>query len=194
MLESILSTLRFKRIVKYIPKNAKVLDLGCGYKANFIKKISNKDCNCFGVDISVDKDINSDKVTLLSHDLNIELPFDDNSFDVVVSLANLEHLNNPKYVLNEINRVLRPGGKLLLTTPSIYAKPVLEFLSFKLHLISENEIRDHKNYFYKKMLVDMLAQAGFSSIKHKYFQVFMNNFIKAKKGNLSDSYLLELNK
>lgn len=180
-LEKILSWLRYRKIVKKIPQNSKILDLGCGYNANFIKEISYKNCKYTGIDISINTKLDSNNISLIKHDLNEKLPFDNEVFDVVISLANLEHLISPESNLNEIYRVLKPNGSLLLTTPSIYAKPILEFLSFKLHLISKNEIMDHKNYFNKDILLKMCKRTGFSSIKHKYFQFFMNNFIKAIK-------------
>lgn len=46
------------------------------------------------------------------------LPFDDNSFDVVVSFQVLEHVPDPDQFLNEIRRVLRRGGRAVLTTPN----------------------------------------------------------------------------
>ena len=64
---------------------------------------------------------------------------------------------------------------------SVYSKPVLEFLSFNLYLISEIEIRDHKTYFYKLMLLDMCRNAGYDSFEIKYFQIGMNIFLKAVK-------------
>ncbi|TSD03038.1 MAG: type 11 methyltransferase [Parcubacteria group bacterium Athens0714_26] len=129
----------------------------------------------------VNKNNLSPKISLISHDLNQVLPFEENSFDVAVSLANLEHLENPTKNINEIFRVLRPGGLLLLTTPTIYAKPVLEFLSFKLKIVSEEGVRDHKNYFTREKLIGILKNAGFASVRHRYFQLFMNSFIYARK-------------
>ena len=46
------------------------------------------------------------------------LAFDDASFDLVVMLDVIEHLPNPVGVLREVARVVRPGGRLLVTTPS----------------------------------------------------------------------------
>lgn len=45
------------------------------------------------------------------------LPFHDNSFDAVLSLAVLEHVRDPFQCANEISRVLKPGGKLFCTMP-----------------------------------------------------------------------------
>lgn len=46
------------------------------------------------------------------------LPFDDTSFDLVTMFQVLEHVGDPRAYLTEIQRLLRPGSTLLLTTPS----------------------------------------------------------------------------
>lgn len=52
-------------------------------------------------------------------DLNERLPFEASSFDGVVSIETIEHLENPWFFLREVSRVLRPGGFLVLTTPNV---------------------------------------------------------------------------
>ncbi|MEM1264222.1 MAG: class I SAM-dependent methyltransferase [Pseudomonadota bacterium] len=51
-------------------------------------------------------------------DLAERLPLDDDSVDFVVCQEGIEHVPNQLFVLEEFNRVLKPGGKLLLTTPN----------------------------------------------------------------------------
>jgi SAM-dependent methyltransferase len=54
-------------------------------------------------------------------DLNFEIdhfPIEDNSIDIAISLAVLEHLNDPALFLKEIFRVLKPGGLIYLSTPN----------------------------------------------------------------------------
>lgn len=47
-----------------------------------------------------------------------DLSFPDQSFDAVVSMETVEHVEDAERYLSEIHRVLRPGGKLLLSTPN----------------------------------------------------------------------------
>ena len=46
------------------------------------------------------------------------LPFADNVFDLVTSIETLEHIRDVQLALSEIRRVLRPGGRLAITTPA----------------------------------------------------------------------------
>ncbi|MCK5026105.1 MAG: methyltransferase domain-containing protein, partial [Nanoarchaeota archaeon] len=106
----------------------------------------------------------------------------DKSVDVIVSLAVLEHLENPLYILIELYRVLKEGGRIIITTPSPASKPILEFLAFNLKIISVEEIRDHKHYFNQKELRNIFKRAGFRDIKIKSFQFGLNNWLIARKG------------
>lgn len=47
------------------------------------------------------------------------LPFAEASFDVVLSMEGIEHFENPAAFLRECSRVLRTGGRLILTTPNV---------------------------------------------------------------------------
>ncbi len=181
ILEGFLSNLRFNKVIKHIPNNSRVLDVGGGYNSRLLQKIKDKISSGVGIDAHVSKNDFGPKIKLIESDLNKELPFPDHEFDVVISLANLEHLEYPRINAAEMFRVLKPGGLLLLTTPSVYAKPVLEFLSFKLKIVNEEEIRDHKNYFNKSILTKLFNEVGFSLVKHRYFEFFMNNFVYARK-------------
>lgn len=52
-------------------------------------------------------------------DLNFKLPYLDEIFDIVTSVETIEYLWNPFGCLNEFHRILKIGGKLILTTPNI---------------------------------------------------------------------------
>ncbi|MDO8511704.1 MAG: class I SAM-dependent methyltransferase [bacterium] len=179
-LEKILQYFRFKKIEKHIRKNVKLLDIGCGFSAPLLTRFSDKIQFGVGIDMAVDAS-NNQKIRLIKSNLNSPLPLESNYFDIVTSLATLEHLENPQLMLSEIFRVLKPHGTLLLTTPTKWSKPVLEILSYKLKLISIQEISDHKHYFDFTSLKELCHNHGFSGFIHQYFQCFMNNFVIAVK-------------
>jgi SAM-dependent methyltransferase len=63
-------------------------------------------------------DIRPTSTTTIVHDLEMGIPFPDNTFDEVFSKNNLEHLRNVGFHFDEIRRVLKPNGKLVLVTDS----------------------------------------------------------------------------
>jgi 2-polyprenyl-3-methyl-5-hydroxy-6-metoxy-1,4-benzoquinol methylase len=60
----------------------------------------------------------SGQVEWIEQDLNAPLPGRDGTFDVVVAPEVIEHLENPRFMLREIFRLLRPGGTAIVTTPN----------------------------------------------------------------------------
>jgi len=77
---------------------------------------SGHEVRCGDVDVSRFKvqGIECDQV-----DLNEPWPYTSSMFDYVVSIEAIEHLENPWHVVREANRVLKQGGKLIITTPNI---------------------------------------------------------------------------
>ena len=94
-----------------------LLDLGCGavplYGAyeGFVDKVTCIDWNESQHEL---------KHLDVSHDLNTPLPFDSDSFDTVICSDVIEHLHSPSLVFSEVARVLRSGGKLVLSVPFLY--------------------------------------------------------------------------
>ncbi len=68
----------------------------------------------------IDEDVVQDKnIQFKKIDLNASLPFGDHSLDFVINVEGLEHLENPHYTIKEFARVLKSGGKLIITTPNV---------------------------------------------------------------------------
>jgi len=176
LLEPFLRWLRLRKVISQIPPDAEILDVGCGTKAAFLKTIAPRIKQGVGIDFKVPT-TQSGNLKTTQMMLGGVLPFEDDSFDVVTMLAVLEHIEQEKPILQEIHRVLRDNGKLVVTVPSVWSQPVLEFLSYKLKIISEAEIRDHKRYYDRQKLRKVLVnESNFKEFKHQYFQCWMNNF------------------
>jgi ubiquinone/menaquinone biosynthesis C-methylase UbiE len=176
LLEPLLRWLRLGRVMAEVPQNSTILDVGCGRSAAFLKTIAPKIKQGYGVDFKVEE-FQSRNLKTVRFMFDRALPFEDESFDVVTMLAVLEHIEHEHAILKEIHRVLKPNGKLVLTVPSIWAQPVLEFLAFRLKIVDEAEIRDHKRYYDRQHLKNVLIKSlPFQQFRHQYFQFWMNNF------------------
>lgn len=178
-LEPFLRWLRIKKIKKYIPHGARLLDLGCGFDGEFLKSIR----KYISLGVGVDKKV---ECTSFDNLLFIKSSFDDlasieqRDFDCLTLLAVIEHLDNPEELITHLSFFVKPGGILIVTTPTPYARPVLNFLSFKLGIVSRESIGDHKRYFGKRDLTALLSKCGFEIIKYEYFQFGLNSLCIGK--------------
>lgn len=179
LLEPILCQLRFQKVTNFVPINARVLDLGCGFRGSFLKFIKHKISAGTGVDFSVEK-MPEQRIKIIQGNLNQPLPFPDKEFDVVTSLAVVEHLDDYLIHLRESFRVLKKNGLLIVTSPSKKSKTILELLA-SLRLLSKEEINDHKRYFSEKELCELLKNTGFIEVRPVKFQFGLNILIVAIK-------------
>lgn len=180
ILEPFIRHFRFQKILSQIVPDSVVVDIGCGHTAHLLNRLQNYIKKGYGIDPLIN-DQTFPKFKLISQLLANKIPLPSKTADFVTMAAVLEHLENPEAILSEAHRILKSGGKLLLTTPSHPSKPILEFLSFGLGLVSTREIGEHKRYYWRKELVNLIRRAGFKKIKHEYFELYLNNFIIAEK-------------
>jgi SAM-dependent methyltransferase len=125
------------------PGAGAVLDVGCG---------STKSPGAVGIDISSETDAD------VVHDLNVfPYPLEDSSFDHVLMQDVIEHVAEPFRVVEELHRILRPGGRLQLRTP---------------HFSSALAYGDptHTHYF-SALAIRSLAEPGFAHYTRARFSV-----------------------
>lgn len=169
---------RFRMVVPHIPRGSVLADLGCGTGV-FLRHIDGRISRGYGVDAKIAESEPDSKTEFKRGDLEATIPLPDQSADVVTALAVLEHLERPEEFIGEVFRILKRGGTCLMTTPSPRAKPLLEFLAFRLKVISERDIADHKTYFDESML--RKAFRNFQDIRISHFQLGLNTFVVARK-------------
>lgn len=187
-MEYLLTKLRVVKIMKFIPNDSIVCDIGCGRSGYLLKAILLFIKKGIGFDKKV-LSSDSEKIELRNLSIEKDIPLPDESVNCVTMLAVLEHLNYPQYILCECFKILKPGGILILTTPSRASKPLLEFLAFKIRLISKEEIGDHKTYFSKEELMNMFEAAGFNTkgVVICSFQFGFNTFVFARKESVKQN-------
>jgi len=182
LLEPLLRRMRLRQVLPVVAqyRDCVLLDVGCGWEAKLLRSVETSIAHGEGIDRKA-PELRTEKLATRRLQLGESLPYRDESFDVVTMLAVLEHLSYPRAVVAEICRVLKPGGRLLLTVPSKAAKPVLEFLAYRLGVVSEAEIRDHKCYYTKQSLNELISPTGLEIEAHHYFQLGMNNLLICRK-------------
>ena len=185
-IDKIIYYLRVKKIERHYNFTDKsIIDFGCWYNAKFLSYINEKykTKNLIAFDLQLNKEyLKSQWIKLYEWDLNKDFSINEN-VDIAIGTAILEHLSNPIWFLTSCYNILPKWWYLLLTVPSVRAKPVLEFIAYNLHIIDRREIEDHKKYYKKDSLIKALELAWFDKrdIKHSYFELYMNNFVLAKK-------------
>lgn len=95
----------------------RLLDVGCGKKP--YKKLFVNVTEYIGMDIDNPGHDHSNEDIDIFYD-GKRFPFADSSFDSVLTNQVFEHVFNPVEFMSEVNRVLKPGGHLLLTVPFMW--------------------------------------------------------------------------
>jgi len=101
-----------------ITPESRLLDVGCGTGGTM--QVLGTACKPIGIDMSpqaLEYTVQKTGAPAAVSDATA-LPFMDESFDFAVALDVIEHIDNDGLVLREIKRVLKPGGKLVITVPA----------------------------------------------------------------------------
>ena len=175
---SIATRIRNSYILKYLlpkPKD-RILDIGCGV-GYFAKLLSDHGCNVYGVDI------NPESVELCNSTIgnnfivgNAELlEYSDECFDKILCSEVLEHLKDDLTAIQEIYRVLKPNGLVLITVPStdgVFGSKIKNIM----HDHDGPEKHEREGYSNKE-IKDLLVKVGFKIEKTTYTMVFFTEMI-----------------
>jgi len=162
---------RTREVLKIINKylkadDPKILDLGTadGLMLSEIKKQLPKS-DCVGIELSKEliESCRDKNIKIVQGDVQ-NLPFKDESFDIVIATAIIEHLDHPMKLLEEAHRVLRPGGILILTTPNPFFEKIADFIGH-----TEKEI--HQTTFGLKKLKTYFKKTNFQILETKRFMI-----------------------
>jgi methionine biosynthesis protein MetW len=197
---------RYQVAYDLLPFGDKLLDVGCG-DGFFALMARKKFKKCYGVDVSPmrieeaikrTQQFTSEEVFYFyEHDVDEGLPFDDSFFDAIACIAVLEHVFNPPNVLDEMRRVLKSGGILVVQVPNFAWIPSrIQLLFGKLPTTGGTYLGtdwEHLHNFTDSMLRRLLVNKGFeiedvqcSGIFAKYRRLWFSALagdllVKAKK-------------
>jgi ubiquinone/menaquinone biosynthesis C-methylase UbiE len=119
----------YQLVMEFLPpvQGRRILEIACG-RGGFSRFLGSRGASVCGADFSASAvDIAKeklhrnpslvDRVTYMQADAQ-NMPFEADSFDMVISCETIEHVPDPREAVREMYRVCRPGGVLYLTTPN----------------------------------------------------------------------------
>jgi SAM-dependent methyltransferase len=155
--------LRRRFLLERVRPGEAVLDLGCG-EGRFAAALAEKGAHPVGVEVAENalrraRALNPE-LELIRVPFDGLLPFDDNRFDVAWAGEVIEHVADTARWLSEVRRVLRPGGRLLLTTPD---HGRLRALVLGMERLSA-PLGDHLHLYTRASLRATLTEFGFGEV------------------------------
>lgn len=144
------------------------------YRFRMVKKFIKGDVLDFGGNEGELKPLVLGKYTIVNY--NRGNMFKD-TYDTVVLLAVIEHIEVLEVykIFSEFKPLLRKGGKIFLTTPTIFCMPILEILS-RIGFLSRENILEHKHYWSRKDIFKLAESNGFKVSKYRKFQLGLNQY------------------
>lgn len=144
----------------------RILEIGCG-DASFTKDLARFSKKVTAIDISSQQlALNREKypeTEFIAHDLAEPLPFSSDRFRAIWCSEVLEHLFDPAFALREMQRVLEPGGFVLVTVPyhGFFKNICIALFKWDHHF---NPEYPHIRFFTRNTLQTLCEKAGFASI------------------------------
>ncbi|MDJ0867661.1 MAG: methyltransferase domain-containing protein [Myxococcota bacterium] len=155
---------RFSIVNEMAGSGGRRLDIGCGSS-----RIIQSRPDSVGIDIERAKLRFLRRTNpLLVRASTYDLPIADESFDVVVHSQVIEHIPYDRKIFTEINRVLRPGGTLVIGTPD-YGRVQWRLIEFLYKVLMPNGYGDdHITHYTRQSLIEEIADAGFAVRRYGY--------------------------
>jgi ubiquinone/menaquinone biosynthesis C-methylase UbiE len=150
-------------LLQHVRAGDAVLDLGCG-AGEFTGELARAQATPIGADVAEAAleraRASHPELAFRLVPIDGRLPFEDNAFDLVWASEVIEHVADTARWLSEVRRVLKPRGRLLLTTPS-HGR-----LRVALHGVERfsEPLGDHLHLYTKRSLADTLSEFGFTEV------------------------------
>src|SRR3989338_6407466 len=144
--------------------NFSALEVGCGTGEGLLMLKEKTNGTIVGIDISEEM-LKRAKEKLNKRNINLKkanvesIPYNDETFDVVMSTESFHHYVNPKRAINEMKRVLKKGGDLIITDANFY----LPLFNKIMEKIEPGIV----HIYNKKEMKKIFIQAGLKNIKQK---------------------------
>lgn len=176
-LDDLLRNWRVAKAMAHIRPTSRLLDVGC-FDGYLLQRAAGRVTTAVGLDPMVEPGRRSG-IEFVRGSFCGPAPFDDEQFDCITMLAVLEHLGDPEGAASECFRMLRPGGRVILTVPSPFVDRIIRVLQW-LRLLEGVCAHQHHGYDVEGTPM-VFRKAGFRLAAREEFQLGLNHlfvFIK----------------
>jgi SAM-dependent methyltransferase len=163
---------RMRVAARWIPPGSRILDIGC-HQGEFLSWLGNKITASVGFDPLCRETMNAGGHRFYNQYFDENLPFASGSFDIISLLATIEHINDKSLIARESARLLRHGGRVIITVPSPLVDKILDVL-IRIHIVDGMSLEEHHG-FLPDDLSGIFIPAGFRLKKRQKFQFGLNN-------------------
>lgn len=170
--DQIIQLWRMQVAGRWIPQGSHVLDIGC-HQGEFLIWLKRKIAPSVGFDPLYKENNSPGEHQFFARKFQEGLPFEDNSFDVIILLATIEHIDEKSIIAREAARLLRAGGRVIITVPSLLVDKILNILVM-LRILDGMSLEEHHG-FLPDDLPGIFLPKGFIMRKKQKFQFGLNN-------------------
>jgi 2-polyprenyl-3-methyl-5-hydroxy-6-metoxy-1,4-benzoquinol methylase len=164
LINKITEKIILKELKKISHKDVKVLDLGCG-DGRLSLKLKKMGFEVYATDIVSDPFKNKDNIRYSQLNFNEGLKYPKNFFDIVISMEVIEHIENPWGFIDEIYGLIKPNGKLILSTPNVE-----NYISRLLYLVSKRFVSFGPDLSYWNKTKNIVIDKHKTPIFHVFFK------------------------
>ena len=160
---------RMRFVAEHVKPGERVLDVGCG-EGRFASELTRRGASVVGIDVA-EEPLRRARELHPQLDLRVvagQGPWDleDSSFDVVWAGEVIEHVADTAAWLSEVRRVLRSGGRLLLSTPAHGRLAMLRLALSRRALAEHFDPRgEHLRFYSRDSLRELLVDFRFQEIE-----------------------------
>ncbi len=154
-------------LTKFIAKRnntTKILDFGCG-SGIFVGELRAQGYDSYGLDVSKEainfgQSMGVNNLSVIDSD---KINFPNNTFEIVLAMDVLEHLEKPEWAISELYRVLSPGGIAIITVPAYMF----------LWGVQDDTSHHYRRYIKSTLLNEIKRSSHFKIIRVTYFNTFL---------------------
>jgi SAM-dependent methyltransferase len=181
--DRLLQNWRARKARPWIAAGAQVLDIGC-HQGEFLASLGDRIGPSVGLDPLTEPQ-ETPRYRLVRDLFRAPTPFADASFDAIVMLATLEHIVDKEPLARECWRLMRPGGRVIITVPSGFVDVIVHLLC-KVRLADGMSLEEHHGYD-PRTTPQVFGRFGFALEKWRRFQLGLNHLFVLQKPKTVDA-------